>query len=188
MSGNLSLASANVPSRTTPKGYGGWSDDIDVRARQGGGGYSPYLLCFIDLISSRLPPQCVSGPFESVKCFWRAQRVTLALHINGIVLAKSGTLNNDLSSHTHSRALQPDATVASVIFLMRVRGSSTGLMHCYPAFCWQLMLLTENEMAPFSDIVHKTTGSALSVWLDVLLPPNRPLIEPEPWVGHICCL
>lgn len=87
-----------------------------MRARQGGGGYSPYLLCFIDLISPRLPPQCVLGPFESVKCFWRAQRVTLALHINGIVLAKSGTLNSDLSSHTHRWALQPNATAASVIF------------------------------------------------------------------------
>lgn len=50
------------------------------------------------------------------------------------------------------------------------------------------MSLTENEIAPFSDIVHKTTGSALSLCLDVLLPPHRPIIVPELWVGYICCL
>lgn len=79
-------------------------------------GTVPYLLCFIDLISPHLPLQRVSGPFERVKCFWRAQRVTLALHINGIVLTKSGTLNSNLSSRAHCQALQPDATAVSVIF------------------------------------------------------------------------
>jgi len=38
------------------------------------------------------------------------------------------------------------------------------------------MSLAENEIALFSDIVHKTTGSALSMWLDVLLATHRPLI------------
>lgn len=150
-------------------------------------GTVPYLLCFIDLISPHLS-QHVSGPFESVKCFWRAQRVTLALHINGIVLTKSRTLNGDLSSRTHCGALQPHATVATVIFFNvreRVFYRTNALLAC---FLLTTNAQTKNEMAPFSDIVHKTTGSALSVWLDVLLPLHRPLIGPVPWVGHLCCL